>query len=293
MNTRTEASPDLAAPQHLLPWLKVNADLFDAVLLDIDGVLVNESRLLPGSLETLRWLQANGKPFLLLTNDACNSPDEKVQPLQELGLPLQPGHVVSSGHCISEFVPRIGAQGRMFFLMGSLGDPCYAAAAGLVTTREATDLPRCTGVVIGEKHYDWELVISAVLNQLVSTPQLPLIVPNPDRFFLGAGGQLCLASGAVARFLQELCREQGCSVTPNYLGKPNRSMFAFAHARLEGIRGASLSTERVLMVGDSLSADIRGGNDFGYRTALLLSGITSPEALTASDVQPDWIFASL
>lgn len=279
--------------QRLLPWLRTHTDEVDAVVLDIDGVLMHESKPLPGGRDTVAWLQDRSIPFLLLTNDACNSPEEKVRPMREAGFPLTPDRIASSGHCLAELAARCQWQGKRFFLMGSLGDPCYAAQAGLLTTRDTGDLPSCTGVIIGEKHYNWEQAITAVVNRLVTAPRTPLVVPNPDRVFRAEDEQLCLASGAVARFVQDVCRSQGFHIDPVYLGKPRRPVFRYTHQLLEHARGQGLPPGRVLMVGDSLDADISGGNGFGYRTVLLLSGITSANMLARSRVQPEMVFESL
>ena len=45
----------------------------DAVLLDIDGVLVTSWAALPGSIETVAALRAAGIPFRLLTNPTTHT----------------------------------------------------------------------------------------------------------------------------------------------------------------------------------------------------------------------------
>ena len=51
-------------------------------------------------------------------------------------------------------------------------------------------------------------------------------------------------------------------------------------------------SERVL-VGDSLTGDIAGGRDFGYRTVLVMTGITTPEMLARSEIRPELVFAAV
>jgi len=48
-----------------------------------------------------------------------------------------------------------------------------------------------------------------------------------------------------------------------------------------------------LLIADSLTGDIRGGRDYGTRTGLMLTGITSAAMLAASDHQPELVFAFL
>jgi ribonucleotide monophosphatase NagD (HAD superfamily) len=53
--------------------------------------------------------------------------------------------------------------------------------------------------------------------------------------------------------------------------------------------GRSIPAHRIVMVGDNLSADVAGGKTMGYRTALLLTGVTSETALgmAPGDQLPD------
>jgi ribonucleotide monophosphatase NagD (HAD superfamily) len=148
-------------------------------------------------------------------------------------------------------------------------------------------------VVVGEKDYDWHQVIAAVFNFLIEHPAAPLIVPNPDVAYPGRHNRLHPASGAVARFLQLLCREFDHPLEPVYLGKPFAPIFRWNHRLLEHRAGRPVRHDRVLMVGDFLASDIRGGRDFGYRTALVLTGITTIELLHRSEIQPELVFMRL
>ena len=51
--------------------------------------------------------------------------------------------------------------------------------------------------------------------------------------------------------------------------------------------------DRVWMVGDFIESDIRGARDFGYRSALVLTGLTSRQSLDRSALQPDLVFELL
>ena len=47
------------------------------------------------------------------------------------------------------------------------------------------------------------------------------------------------------------------------------------------------------MVGDFIESDVKGANDFGYRSALVLSGITNLQMLEQSFVKPELVFNHL
>ncbi len=290
--SRTELAPLQPIPR-LLPWLQSASDQFDAVALDVDGVLLKAHQPVRNAPELVHWLKSENVPFVLLTNDGCNSPQQKVASLCRRGFDLEPQDVISSGHALAELMSASDWAATRFFVMGSLGDPCYARLAGMQTTHNLCELPDCGAVIVGEKRYDWERTITAVLNFLVACPEAPLIVPNPDVFFPGAAGTVRLGSGAVAGMLQELCRRCGRDLEPHYLGKPFTPIFQRAHHTLEQRAQTALPRDRVLMVGDSIASDIEGGRNFGCRTALLLTGITTVEAAAQSPVTPDLLFAEV
>jgi HAD superfamily hydrolase (TIGR01450 family) len=240
-------------------------------------------------------LRDRGVPFLLLTNDGCNSPAEKVDYLERGGLSFAIDELVSSSHALEELVQEKEWQGRTFFVMGALGDPCYARDAGLQTTRDLGVLATggCQGVLVGEKSYDWEHVIAGVFNFLVRHPHAPVVVPNPDVYFPVKGGRLHPASGATVGFVQFLCQTHGFEVEPIFLGKPYAPIFKHAQHVVEKRLGHSVPPDRLFMLGDSLASDIRGGCGYGIRTGLMLTGITTPKMLAASEVRPELVFASL
>jgi len=274
-------------------WLADQRERIDAVLLDIDGVLMTSRRPLPNALDTIAFLRRNDVPFLLLTNDGCNSPREKAERLRDSGFQFSEEDIVSSGHALADVVSALGLHGRLFFVAGTVGDPCYAIAAGLRVTREISELPCCKGAIIGEKRYDWEATLSALFNFLMEHPEAPLIVPNPDICFRVKGRRYHPASGATSALLQTLCNAQGRELEPIFLGKPYSPIFNCALRRLRNACGRPIPADRILIVGDSLAADIAGGNQIGCRTALVLTGLTDLKMLGESEIQPTAVFQTL
>ncbi len=273
-----------------LTWFGRHRADFDALVFDIDGVLMTSGRPIPGSVEVLQRLRAEGVPFSLLTNDGSHSIPQKVAFLERLGFALHPEEITSCSDGLVEIVREQQRAGQLMFILGDLGVPCYAEQAGLRTTRDLRLLPECDGVIVGEAHYDWEPAINGVLNHLLRHPNHPLLVPNPDEYYPGPDGTIIIAAGGVARFIAKTLEVYGIKLEPNYLGKPYQPIFNHQHAELEKRLGRSLPRRRILMLGDSLASDIRGAKEFGYRAGLLLTGITREQHLPSAPVRPDHIF---
>jgi NagD protein len=276
-------------------WFSSHAPEIDALLLDVDGVLMTSRTPLPGSRELLTELRGRQFPFLLLTNDGCNSPAQKTAYLEQGGLRFSVDELVSSSHPLAELVQERGWQGTTFFVMGQLGDPCYAREAGIQTTRDLGALAdeNCLGILVGEESYDWEHTIAEVFNFLIHHRDAPVVVPNPDVYFPVKGGRLHPASGATVGFVQFLCQTYGFAIEPIFLGKPHAPIFRHAHREVERRLGRTLPPSRLLVLGDSLASDIRGGRDYGTRTGLMLTGVTTPAMLATAATQPELVFTAL
>ncbi|MDJ0784730.1 MAG: HAD-IIA family hydrolase [Desulfosarcinaceae bacterium] len=274
-------------------WLDAHPDALDALILDVDGVLLLAKQAIAGSRELLNRLRGSGMPFLLLTNDGDHSPQEKADTLQRCGLNIEAAEIVSCAHGLTVVADEYDCVNACFFVMGNLGTPCYAAAAGLQTTRNLSDLPHCRGVIVGEENYDWEPVINAVVNYFIVHPDALLITPNPDEYYPDGGGGLRLAAGSVARLIERALATYGRKMPPVYLGKPYGPIFRIAHRRIEQTAGRSIEKNRVLMIGDNLDADVTGAKAFGYRAAIVLTGITTPAMLATAHPRPDWVWRGL
>lgn len=268
--------------ERLKSWIDEERSAIFGMLFDIDGTLVRGGRVLPGSSELVADLDHQGMPYLLVTNDANHSHAEKEAALHAAGLDIPQERIVSAGDVLVEAARGHGLLGRRVFVMGDLGDPDYAVAAGLEVTREIHELDRCAGVIVGEENYDWQPTFNAVVNFFITHPAAPFIVPNPDVYWPDSHGTIAIGAGGKARFIVSVLDDYGVSIAPEYLGKPYGAVFQYGRSRLVTARGREpASRERIVMVGDSLKGDILGANRAGFLSVLMPTGITTPEQLAA------------
>jgi len=274
------------------PWFMEHRDELDAVVFDVDGVLMRGDAL-PGAVKTVNHLRSEGVLLAILSNDGSHSAEERCRSLAKRGIEFHADEIVSSSDGLVELAADRRLKGEIFFVAGKLGQPCFAEGAGLRVTRNLSNLFDCRGVILGEEDYDWEETLNAIVNFFLSRPDGLLIVPNPDSHFMTRAGGVMMAPGAITQLLVFVLSRCGVQLTPVFLGKPHQPIFRHLHANLAARASRSLSPARVLIVGDSLEADIRGGGDFGYRTALVLTGVTSGDAVRRSEVKPSLIFEVL
>jgi len=77
--------------------------------------------------------------------------------------------------------------------------------------------------------------------------------------------------------------EAASETSPTIAGKPSPGLYHLALKRLGTAPGETLA------VGDRIETDIVGGQKMGLQTALVLSGVTTPEMAEAYSPAPDMI----
>ena len=79
-----------------------------------------------------------------------------------------------------------------------------------------------------------------------------------------------MATGGIAKLVENMLNKKFI-----HFGKPDTQMFNYAYGDLNA--SGNFNKNEILMVGDTLHTDILGGNKFGVKTTLVLSGNTSGE----------------
>jgi len=72
-----------------------------------------------------------------------------------------------------------------------------------------------------------------------------------------------------------------------HVGKPNPFMMRAARKRI------GLSTDEVIMIGDTMETDIRGATDLSFRSILVLTGSTTRESIRDYPFQPTRVVSSI
>jgi HAD superfamily hydrolase (TIGR01450 family) len=268
-----------------------------AVLFDVDGTIVSGRNPLPGAQETLNFLDKKHTPYFFLTNDSHHSPAQKASLIAKAGITVDPQKIISCSHAMADYAVQNNLQGAKVFIMGEFGEPCFAEAAGLIPCRDLNELDDCALVIAGEGKFDWHDTFQAVMNYFIRHRERKLIVPNPDSYWpFGTSGKMGIGAGAQARFIAGLLKEMQIEIELVYLGKPHRPIFDCALKHLQQTFGLSdLQPQQVLMVGDALFADIAGARNAGLQGALVMTGVTTREILSATPAgeRPELIFESI
>ncbi len=239
----------------------------DCWLTDMDGVLVHESRALPGAAELLQQWKDRGNPFLVLTNNSIYTPRDLSARLRASGLDVPESAIWTSALATADFCAS-QIPGGSAFVIGEAGMTTALHEAGFILTESSPDY-----VVVGEtRNYSFEAITRAI--RLIDAGAR-FIVTNPDPTGPSAEGPLP-ATGAVAALISRATGKE-----PYVVGKPNPMMFRSA---LNKIGAHSESTG---MIGDRMDTDIVAGIEAGLHTVLVLSGISDRDDIERYPFRPN------
>ena len=245
----------------------------ETYLMDMDGVLVHEERLVPGADQFIKRLQQTSHRFLLLTNNSIYTPRDLAARLALTGLEVPEESIWTSALATARFLDTQRPQGSAFVL-GEAGLTTALHQVGYVLSEREPDY-----VVVGEtRAYSQEAITRAI--RLISAGAR-FIATNPDPTGPSPAGPQP-ATGAVAALISK-----ATGVRPYFVGKPNPLMMR------EALRAIDAHSDATVMIGDRMDTDVVSGLEAGLHTILVLTGVTQSEETERYSYRPSQIVDSV
>lgn len=244
-----------------------------SIISDMDGVIYRGKQLIPGAQNFVQRLLESKVPFLFLTNNAEQTPIDLKLKLEQLGI-----------HGLTEDNFITAAMATAMFLKAQNRKPTPKAyvigGAGLMN--ELYNV----GFSISESNPDYVIVAKSSsfgFEQLKKAVRFidqgaKFIGTNPDMIDPVEGGMEPAAGTILAAIAAATDKK------PYIVGKPNALMMTLATRKL------GVHPDNAVMVGDRMDTDIVGGMEAGMTTALVLSGVTTPEIMEQFPYRPDHVF---
>jgi NagD protein len=224
-------------------------------LIDMDGVIYRGGELICGADKFITKLLETETPFLFLTNNSQRTRRDVAMRLVRMGLPITEKHIFTCAMATARFLASQKPNGTAY-VIGEGGLLTALHQNGYAIVDHAPDY-----VVIGEgRTFTCEMIDKAVQMVLDGAK---LISTNPDPSCPTANGKTRPGCGAIAAMLEKATGHEAFSV-----GKPSPVMMRMARKQL------GLETAQTVMIGDTMSTDIIGGLQMGYKTVLVLTGGT-------------------
>ncbi len=259
----------------------------DGFVFDLDGTVYLGDHALPGAVETIARLRAEGKRALFVTNKPLQPRTVYAAKLTKLGIPTDPDDVITSGYVLGYHLAQHYPTLRLYVI----GEPALREELrghGLTVLEEFDD--QDSKEVIDPTGVDAVVVaFDRTLDyRKLNTAYQALI--NGARFFASNADKTCpMPGGGIPDAGATIAALEHISGRKLELlaGKPSHLIMDVAVARL------GVSPDRCLMMGDRLETDMLMGRQAGMKTALVLTGATSPEAAAAATTPPDFVLANI
>lgn len=242
------------------------------VLIDLDGVLYQGGKAIPGARRTTDYLTEHNIPFRCVSNTTRKCQETICSQLSGMGFDIPKEHV---------FTPTLAARAYMrqmnktrFHLLVT-GDVDRDFVGAGVETSESADF-----VIVGDAGekatYD---SLNTAFRLLMGGAEL--IALEKDRYWMSHDG-LALSAGP---FVSALEYATGASAI--LMGKPSKTFFDLA---LQDMR---LRPAEVAMIGDDIFTDIGGAKQAGMTGILVRTGKFQNDHPQTSGIVPDRIIDSI
>ena len=241
-------------------------------LFDMDGTLCRGDRLYDFTIPLLRRIRETGGRYLFLTNNSSLSVEDQIRRLKKLGILSTREDFLTAAQASAWYLQQ-NHPGKRLYVCGTVSLKRELCGAGLEVVEEP-DRAEC--ILMG---FDTELTFRKLRDvcRLLQTRDIPYLATGPDRICPTEFG-FVPNCGSICDMLFHATNKR-----PLIIGKPEPLMPRLAMERL------GIAPSDTCCIGDQLSTDIRCGLRAGITTMLVLSGVTTLEALDASATKPHFV----
>jgi HAD superfamily hydrolase (TIGR01458 family) len=246
------------------------------VLIDLDGVLYEGERCVPGADAAIEWLVERRIPHLFLTNTTSRPRSALVAKLAGLGFRVAGDEIltppVASDRWLAEHAPGPAA----LFVPAATADE-FRSVPHLPDGAEAG----AASVVIGDLGEGFCFpVLNRAFRLLMAEPRPVLVALGMTRYWRAEDGLRL----DVAPFVVGLEHATGASAV--VLGKPSPAFFETALALL------GCAARETVMIGDDVVGDVGGAQRAGIRGLLVRTGKFRSADLEG-EIRPDAVLDSI
>jgi len=250
------------------------------ILLDGDGVLWKADTPIPGIKAFFEFLVQKKINFALITNNNTRTAQNYVDKLHKFGIEADLSQVFTSSTATAAYLLDHFGEGAPLHVVGMDGLISTLQEAGFkLSIGETQPNHEVLAVVAGMDRQINHQKIKIAMRLIMNGAEF--IATNTDGSFPTPEG-INPGTGMVIGALQATT-----DVEPLVIGKPQTAIFETALRRFDEI------PQNAVMVGDRLETDILGASRLGIETVAVLTGVTSREEISRSEIKPDHIFEDI
>ena len=253
-----------------------------ALIIDMDGVLWEGNRALPGLLDFFSLLREQKLAFILATNNASLTQDQYISKLDCMGITVSADEILTSSMATAHYLSeQVDPYSNRVLVIGEEGlrQPLIKKGFSLIDQAFNKDEKAADFVICGlDRQLSWDKLAEASLHISAGAK---FIATNADTTLPTERGPV-LGNGAILAALQA-----ATNTTATVIGKPEAIMYQ------QAIKILDSKPEQTIAIGDRLNTDILGAVNTGIRSIMVLSGISNEDDLKSISYQPTWIMQDL
>jgi len=242
------------------------------IICDIDGVLMHDNKLVPGSDKFIGRILQQGNPLVVLTNNPAQTGKDLQNRLEAAGIPEIPEQCFyTSAMATASFLKQQnGDNNAKAYVIGEGALIHELYNAGFTITDINPDF-----VIVGEtRTYHWDMIRKAAA---FIAKGARFIATNPDTH----GPSYSPGCGALCAPIEVISGRK-----PFYVGKPSPLIIRSA------LNHMGAHSENTVIIGDNMRTDILAGFQSGLETILVLTGVTRREDIELEPFRPNHVFDS-
>ena len=234
------------------------------LLIDLDGVIYNDTQLISGAAETIEYLQQKEIAFRFITNTTMKSRKTLQKKLSGFGIKIPENNIFSAAYAAAQFIRNQGKT-KCHLLINEDAQQEYF---DLELNSKNPDF-----VVVGDlgEHITFDK-LNRAFQKLFEGAEL--IALQKNRYWLSDKGYT-LDAGAFVALLEYATNKEGILI-----GKPSKTFYDTV------LKDLDCNTDEVLMIGDDIESDIKGAQAIGIKGVLVQTGKFMPRDLERDDVIP-------
>lgn len=221
--------------------------MFEALLLDLSGVLYDGSSVIPGAREAVRRAQDSALDVRFITNTSQKTRTRLLDHLEALGFSIEEGQLFTAVDAARQWLTQRQLR------------PLCLVHQDILSEFEDFDQrdPNAVFIADAADGFNYRNLNRAFQ---VCMSGAPLLGVGYNRYYKSAD-QLLMDAGGFIRAV-----EFAAGVEATIVGKPGSAFFQ------QVVASTSAATDRTLMVGDDVFGDVEGALQAGLKACLVRTG---------------------
>ena len=236
------------------------------LLIDLEGVLYSDNKLIHGSIETIKELKKKGLKLRFLTNTTTAPRKLILKKLINFGFNIEEKEI---------FTPIIATKN--YLKEKEFKKISLVTNLEIVEELEEYEITQKDpeAVIMGDiyKNFNWEILDR--IFKLVYLNDSTLIALHQNKYCM-RDGQVSLDLGPFVKSIEYASNKKSI-----LMGKPEKNFFDLA------IKDMEIDKEEVIMIGDDIISDIKGAKDFGIKAIQVKTGKFQEKDCSNKFIQPN------